>query len=76
MYPAATNFERSRYAAIYSASDDRAHPLSARFIDFVNDRGFHCVGAKAALNRDGMRFAVARDLSRRSKAIALPRGIG
>lgn len=46
---------------MYSASDDRAHPLSARFIDFIENRDFPCVGAKAALNRGGMRFVVARD---------------
>lgn len=32
-----------------------------RFIEFIGDRAFPCVGAKAALKRDGMRFVVARD---------------
>ena len=43
------------------ASNDIAHPLAARFTAFVADEAFPCVGAKAALNRDGMRFVVARD---------------
>lgn len=42
-------------------SNDIAHPLAARFTEFVADEAFPCVGAKAALNRDGMRFVVARD---------------
>lgn len=46
---------------MYSAPDDRDHPLAAQFIDFIADRDFPCVGAKAAVNRDGMRFVVARD---------------
>lgn len=48
---------------MYPTPDDRAHPLALRFIDFVSGRAFPCVGAKAALNRDGMRFVVARDFS-------------
>ncbi|MEO7786425.1 MAG: guanitoxin biosynthesis heme-dependent pre-guanitoxin N-hydroxylase GntA [Sphingomicrobium sp.] len=44
-----------------TASNDIAHPLAARFTEFVADEAFPCVGAKAALNRDGMRFVVARD---------------
>lgn len=43
--------------------DDRAHPLARRFADFIGAAGFPCVGAKAALNRKGMRFVVARDLN-------------
>ena len=46
---------------MYQAPDDRDHPLAAEFSEFVSDRAFPCVGAKAALNRDGMRFVVARD---------------
>jgi FPC/CPF motif-containing protein YcgG len=42
-------------------SNDIAHPLATRFTAFVADEAFPCVGAKAALNRDGMRFVVARD---------------
>ncbi|GAC1574377.1 MAG: guanitoxin biosynthesis heme-dependent pre-guanitoxin N-hydroxylase GntA [Sphingomicrobium sp.] len=42
-------------------SNDIAHPLAARFAEFVADESFPCVGAKAALNRAGMRFVVARD---------------
>lgn len=41
--------------------DNRDHPLASTFRDFVDDRSFPCVGAKAALKRDGMRFIVARD---------------
>jgi FPC/CPF motif-containing protein YcgG len=41
--------------------DDSSHALSARFAQFVENPDFSCVGAKAALNRDGMRFVVARD---------------
>jgi FPC/CPF motif-containing protein YcgG len=44
-----------------TSSNDIAHPLAARFTEFVADEAFPCVGAKAALNRDGMRFVVARD---------------
>ena len=46
---------------MYPVPDDRSHPLAIRFIDFIGHRSFPCVGAKAALNRDGMRFVVARD---------------
>ena len=43
------------------AADDRAHPLAERFVDYISDTAFPCVGAKAALNRGGMQFVVARD---------------
>jgi FPC/CPF motif-containing protein YcgG len=46
---------------MYPADDNRDHPLAERFRSFINDRAFPCVGAKAALKRDGMRFVVARD---------------
>ena len=42
-------------------ADDRQHPLADNFVKFISDKAFPCVGAKAALNRDGMRFVVARD---------------
>ena len=42
-------------------ANDIDHPLTERFRQFVGDAAFPCVGAKAALNRDGMRFVVARD---------------
>lgn len=42
-------------------ANDHLHPLADRFAAFVSDEFFPCVGAKAALNRDGMRFVVARD---------------
>lgn len=48
---------------MYPVPDDRAHQLAVRFTQFINARSFPCVGAKAALNRDGMRFVVARDLT-------------
>jgi len=41
--------------------DNRDDPLAHRFRSFIADRSFPCVGAKAALKRDGMRFIVARD---------------
>ena len=41
--------------------DNRDHALAHEFRRFVTDRDFPCVGAKAALQRDGMRFIVARD---------------
>lgn len=42
-------------------SNDIDHPLAERFAAFIGDAGFPCVGAKAALNRDGIQFVVARD---------------
>ena len=48
---------------MYPVPDDRAHPLAVRFTEFINARAFPCVGAKAALNREGMRFVVARDIA-------------
>jgi len=44
-------------------ADDRNHPLASRFCAFIADSGFPCVGAKAALNRGGMRFVVARNFN-------------
>jgi FPC/CPF motif-containing protein YcgG len=46
---------------MYKADDNRDHPLAKRFRTFITERAFPCVGAKAALQRDGMRFIVARD---------------
>jgi FPC/CPF motif-containing protein YcgG len=48
---------------MYPADDNRDHDLAHRFRSFVNARDFPCVGAKAALKRDGMRFIVARNFS-------------
>jgi FPC/CPF motif-containing protein YcgG len=48
---------------MYPADDNRDHVLAHQFRTFVNDRDFPCVGAKAALQRDGMRFLVARDFA-------------
>lgn len=44
-------------------ADDRSHPLAEKFSTFVGREEFPCVGAKAALNRAGMRFVVARDFA-------------
>ncbi len=44
-----------------SAPENRDHPLAKRFRSFVENKSFPCVGAKAALNRGGMRFVVGRD---------------
>ena len=41
--------------------DDSGHPLAGRLSEFIAAAEFPCVGAKAALNRDGMRFVAARD---------------
>lgn len=41
--------------------DDSTHRLASEFIAHIERREFPCVGAKAALKRDGMRFVVARD---------------
>jgi FPC/CPF motif-containing protein YcgG len=46
---------------MYPADDNRDDPLAHRFRSFITDPSFPCVGAKAALKRDGMRFIVARD---------------
>jgi len=46
-----------------SPSDDSAHPLAHAFRRFVEAPDFPCVGAKAALARDRMRFVVARDIA-------------
>lgn len=42
-------------------SNDIGHPLAERFAAFIERPDFPCVGAKAALNRDGIEFVVARD---------------
>ena len=46
---------------MYHVDDNRDDPLAHQFRSFITDRSFPCVGAKAALKRDGMRFIVARD---------------
>lgn len=43
------------------ADNDREHPLAMRFAEFVRGQGFPCVGAKAALQKEGIRFVVGRD---------------
>ena len=43
-------------------SNDADHPLSHELAGFIAAADFPCVGAKAALNRGGMEFVVARDL--------------
>ena len=44
-----------------SVADDSSHPLAVTFTRFIGETAFPCVGAKAAVNRGGMRFVVARD---------------
>ena len=46
---------------MYQTDDNSDDPLAHRFRSFITDRSFPCVGAKAALKRDGMRFIVAHD---------------
>lgn len=41
--------------------DDAGHPLANQISEFIQSPDFPCVGAKAALNREGMHFVVARD---------------
>jgi FPC/CPF motif-containing protein YcgG len=45
------------------APDDSGHPLAQAFAAFIGTADFPCVGAKAALNRIGMRFVAARDFA-------------
>ncbi len=45
-----------------TVEDDFDHSLAQRFRGFIGGAHFPCVGAKAALNRSGMRFIAARDL--------------
>lgn len=51
----------ARFTKMLKADNDCAHPLALRFADFVREAEFPCVGAKAALQRGGMRFVVGRD---------------
>lgn len=43
-------------------SNDIDHPLARDFSSFICGPDFPCVGAKAAINRGGIDFVVARDL--------------
>ena len=43
-------------------SIEASHPLAAKFRDFVGQLAYPCLGAKAALHRDGLRFLIARDV--------------
>lgn len=56
-----TRLRASRCAVVLNPSDDRAHPLATQFCDFVGRADFPCLGAKAAMNRGGIRFVVGRD---------------
>ncbi|MFC3230881.1 guanitoxin biosynthesis heme-dependent pre-guanitoxin N-hydroxylase GntA [Marinibaculum pumilum] len=47
------------------SSTGRGTDMTARFRRFVEERSFPCVGAKAALGRDGMEFYVGRSLTDR-----------
>jgi hypothetical protein len=51
-----------RYACMIPPADDFDHPLAERFRTFVQSASFPCVGAKAALSREGMHFVVGRDI--------------
>lgn len=44
-----------------TAPEDSRHPLAGRLTEFIEAADFPCVGAKAAINRAGLRFVVARD---------------
>lgn len=46
---------------MYATPNDNDHPLAARFLAFIGGAEFPCVGAKAAANRDGISFVVARN---------------
>ncbi len=46
---------------MYEPPKDNEHPLAERFARFIGSAEFPCVGAKAAANRDGITFVVARD---------------
>lgn len=52
---------RGIFSRMLQPADDRNHPLASAFCAFVGDGAFPCVGAKAAMNRGGMRFVVGRD---------------
>lgn len=43
-------------------TNDADHPLALAFREFIEAPEFPCVGAKAALARDQMRFVVGRDI--------------
>ena len=47
---------------MHSLPTDPHHPLAAEFAAFIGTASFPCVGAKAAFNRGGMDFIVARDV--------------
>jgi len=47
---------------MFETSNDTDHPLAQKFKDFIRSPEFPCVGAKAALTRDQMRFVVGRDI--------------
>ena len=50
-----------RSSVMLKADNDLNHPLALRFADFIRAQDFPCVGAKAALQKGGMRFVVGRD---------------
>lgn len=53
--------EDGHFSLMLQPANDVDHPLAREFRAFVGDSAFPCVGAKAALNRNGMRFVVGRD---------------
>lgn len=56
----------------HSTYDD---PLAAKFRQFVKSPGFPCVGAKSALTKGQLQFAVARDLTSPSDDARLYRSL-
>lgn len=56
--PVATNNSPPRWVGMQVPANDSAHPLARRFAIFIEREGFPCVGAKAAVNRGGMRDLV------------------
>ena len=43
--------------------DDREHPRSQAFQEFIQNPPFPCVGAKSALSRGRLKIVVARDIT-------------
>lgn len=46
---------------MYPVANEAEHPLAGQMSKFIEAPHFPCVGAKAALKRDGMNFLVARN---------------
>jgi len=52
----------SGFRAMLCPTNDSDHPLAKRFVDFIRDVDFPCVGAKSALGKGQIRFVVGRDM--------------